>query len=214
MSRVAKITLLLAAASPREILAALQKHAPARYARQAALLSVPEATDNPYRGLAAFQISDAHLFFGRETLTEKLLQRFRSLYDSKDAARLLAILGPSGSGKSSVARAGLLAALQGRPVPGPQPMRMAVLKPGEHPLRALALALCPPQPGQAPDLAVQGKLIDDLGQQSKRGEFDRLSLWAANLPDVAASPLVLLVDQFEEIYTLCMPPRTVPGTLG
>lgn len=157
---------------------------------------------NPYRGLSAFQVSEAHLFFGRATLTDKLWQSFKNLVESPDSVRLLAILGPSGSGKSSVARAGLLAALGARPVPGPLPVRTVALKPGEHPLRALALALRPPPPehSSSPDLGALRRLIDDLGQSNKRGEFDGLTLWAANQPGADAAPLVVLVDQFEELY--------------
>lgn len=124
---------------------------------RAALATLPASNKNHYRGLSAFQLEEAHLFFGREALTEKLWQRFKALYDQPDATRLLAILGPSGSGKSSVARAGLLADLSSRPVPGLQAVRRIVLKPGEHPLRALALALHPPptDPVSPPALAHQ-----------------------------------------------------------
>jgi len=67
---------------------------------------------NPYKGLAAFQQADAADFFGREALVEQLVAH---LQDRGDLARFLAVVGPSGSGKSSVVRAGLLPALkQGR----------------------------------------------------------------------------------------------------
>jgi WD40 repeat protein len=188
-------------------LLALCQHIHAAVAATPAPSGSPRSS-TPYRGLSAFQIDDAPLFFGREVLTEKLWLRFKALYSAPDATRLLAVLGPSGSGKSSVARAGLLAALASRPVPGPQAVRRIALKPGEHPLRALALALKQPSvvPSAAPDLAAQRKLMDDLGQPNKRGEFDGLTLWAANLPDATTSPLVLLVDQFEEVYTACREP--------
>ena len=51
---------------------------------------------SPYRGLSAFQIDDAPLFFGREALTEKLWLRFNALFAAPDATRLLAVLGSSG----------------------------------------------------------------------------------------------------------------------
>src|SRR5262249_41535721 len=89
---------------------------------------------NPYRGLSSFRPDDAHFFFGREELTEKLWQRFRSMYGTDGERRLLAVLGPSGSGKSSMALAGLLPALYARPVPGPEPSRVIVFKPGERPI--------------------------------------------------------------------------------
>jgi len=71
---------------------------------------------NPYLGLDAFGEKDANRFFGREQLTDKLWQTFHDLHRANGEAlpRLLPILGPSGSGKSSVARAGLIPALKQR----------------------------------------------------------------------------------------------------
>lgn len=196
-------------------LVAICQHIHAAVASTPALSGCAPAS-SPYRGLSAFQIDDAPLFFGREVLTEKLRLRFKALYAAPDATRLLAVLGPSGSGKSSVARAGLLAALAAHPLPGPQAVRRIAIKPGEHPLRTLALALQPPsvEPSSPPDLAAQRKFIEDLGQPNKRDEFDGLTLWAANLPDAAASPLVLLVDQFEEVYTACRDPSERDAFVG
>src|SRR4051794_10728895 len=73
---------------------------------------------NPYRGLASFRENDANLFFGREEFVATLWERLRALHDAQPSgpppARILAILGPSGSGKSSVARAGLIPELARR----------------------------------------------------------------------------------------------------
>src|SRR5579859_322862 len=74
---------------------------------EATLMSVPERI-NPYKGLRAFQETDAADFFGRAALTERLLARLTA---DDDGAHFLAIAGPSGSGKSSVVRAGLIPAL-------------------------------------------------------------------------------------------------------
>lgn len=161
------------------------------------------ALGNPYRGLSAFQADDSHLFFGRTALTQKLWIHFKDACADTAKLRFLAILGPSGSGKSSVVRAGLLAELAKRPVPGPQAARTIVIKPGEHPLRALALALDTSPGQQTPDVSVQRKLIADLSQPNQRGEFDGLTLWAAQLAESAETQLILLIDQLEEIYTLC-----------
>ena len=65
--------------------------------------------DNPYKGLRAFQQADADDFFGRESLVAQLLNRLK---DTGSSSRFLAVVGPSGSGKSSVVRAGLLPALR------------------------------------------------------------------------------------------------------
>lgn len=163
---------------------------------------------SPYRGLAAFQQEDAGLFFGREALTQRLWQSYRAAYRDRQGTRLLTILGPSGAGKSSVARAGLLPALLQQPVPGPQPLRIAVLKPGEHPVDMLTRALLlhdgsarPAAP--VPDLSAHRQLRQALRQPDEHGRFDGLRLFADALPQIAERPLMVLVDQFEELYTLC-----------
>jgi predicted AAA+ superfamily ATPase len=67
---------------------------------------------NPYKGLAAFDEADTAFFFGREALVERLVER---LAEDHPLARFLAVVGPSGSGKSSLVKAGLIPALrQGR----------------------------------------------------------------------------------------------------
>jgi len=126
----------------------------------------------PYPGLAAFGSLERRFYFGREALVSKLWSCTRELLQRAGAPRLLAVLGPSGSGKSSVARAGLLPELERRPLAfaadqAAVPPRLVELKPGSHPLGALAAALA--------------------------------ALPAAD----AGRPLIILVDQFEETYTLC-----------
>ncbi|PSM32187.1 WD40 repeat domain-containing protein [Haliangium sp. UPWRP_2] len=204
--RIAKVNLLLAYASTATIVAGIQAYSPERARRFAHLLAAqPVPSGNPYRGLAAFQVDEAHLFFGRKALTEKLWLSYQTVHESQTATRLVTILGPSGSGKSSVARAGLLATLETRPLPGRQAPRRVLLKPGQHPLRALALSLLQFLAGAAalPDVGAQRKLGAELSQPNRLGEYDGLTLWSAGLPSVLDAPLVLLVDQFEEIYTLC-----------
>jgi WD40 repeat protein/DNA-binding SARP family transcriptional activator len=87
----------------------------------------------PFKGLAAFEVADAGYFFGRERLVAQLVARLVG-------APLLGIVGPSGSGKSSVLRAGLLPALASGVLPGSEGWRQVVLRPGEHPLRDLDAA--------------------------------------------------------------------------
>jgi WD40 repeat protein/DNA-binding SARP family transcriptional activator len=84
----------------------------------------------PYKGLATFDAADAEYFFGRERLVAELVARLVG-------APLLAIVGPSGSGKSSVMRAGLLPALAGGVLPGSENWTQAIIRPGEQPLREL-----------------------------------------------------------------------------
>jgi DNA-binding SARP family transcriptional activator/class 3 adenylate cyclase/WD40 repeat protein/energy-coupling factor transporter ATP-binding protein EcfA2 len=88
----------------------------------------------PYKGLARFEEADAANFFGRERLVAELVARLTE-------SRLLAVVGPSGSGKSSLVRAGLLPALAVGALPGGQRWRSAILSPGRHPTQALAHVL-------------------------------------------------------------------------
>jgi hypothetical protein len=87
----------------------------------------------PFKGLASFDVEDAEVFFGRERLVAEMVARLAG-------APLMGIVGPSGSGKSSALRAGLLAAVAGGVLPGSERWTLAVLRPGEHPLRALEQA--------------------------------------------------------------------------
>ena len=87
----------------------------------------------PYKGLATFDADDAEYFFGRERLVAEMVARLVG-------SPMLAIVGPSGSGKSSVMRAGLLPALAGGVVPGSEKWTQAIIRPGEDPLRELRRA--------------------------------------------------------------------------
>ncbi len=103
--------------------------------RQDPELSVEPATPtrgdvSPYPGLAPYGEEDAESFFGREKETRTCLDRLVS-------ARLLAVVGPSGSGKSSLLRAGLAAALRR------DGAHVVVLSPGRHPMDALTSAASP-----------------------------------------------------------------------
>jgi DNA-binding SARP family transcriptional activator len=85
----------------------------------------------PFKGLAPFGTEDADVFFGRERLVGEMVARLAG-------APLMAIVGPSGSGKSSALRAGLLPALASGVLPGSDRRRQVLLRPGEHPAAALA----------------------------------------------------------------------------
>ena len=84
----------------------------------------------PFKGLASFDVDDAQYFFGRERLVAELVARLVG-------APLLGVVGPSGSGKSSVLRAGLLPALASGVLPGSDDWAQVLIRPGEHPLREL-----------------------------------------------------------------------------
>jgi len=88
----------------------------------------------PYIGLAAFQESDAEFFFGRESLVDDMLERVQK-------ASFIVVAGPSGSGKSSVARAGLFHALRDGRLEKSDSWLMVTMQPGGNPLEQLALAV-------------------------------------------------------------------------
>ena len=151
----------------------------------------------PYRGLELFDVEHAPLFFGREALTEWLLDALKRKPPAIDN-RFLAILGASGSGKSSLARAGLLAALKAGKLEGSATWPRAICRPGGEPFFGLANALT----SIAPE-SVSAVVFDRL-QGRKDGE--RSLHVAAGLvlgEPPRAERLVVLVDQFEEVFTLC-----------
>src|ERR1700704_2359464 len=95
-------------------------------------------TANPFPGLRPFESSETHLFFGRDGQSEELLRRLKR-------TRFLAVVGTSGSGKSSLVRAGLLPALQGGLMASAgSDWRIAILRPGGDPIGNLARALASP----------------------------------------------------------------------
>ena len=85
----------------------------------------------PFKGLASFEAADADYFCGRERLVADLVAQLVG-------APLLGVVGPSGSGKSSVVRAGLLPALASGTLPGSEEWPLLLMRPGEHPCDELA----------------------------------------------------------------------------
>jgi hypothetical protein len=90
----------------------------------------------PFRGLRVFDVDDAPFFFGREALVQWLLKGVRPATEGQPVNRFLAIVGASGSGKSSVARAGLVAALKHDAIPGSACWPVAIFRPGPDPLES------------------------------------------------------------------------------
>ena len=144
---------------------------------------------NPFKGLRAFNEADADNFFGRETLVQQLLAR---LGEGGELSRFLAVIGPSGSGKSSVVRAGLLPALRRGGLPGSENWFIVDMLPGKHPFEELEASL----------LRVAVNPPQSLLTQLKDGNRGLLRAVHRILPADPAVELVLVIDQFEEMFTL------------
>jgi WD40 repeat protein/class 3 adenylate cyclase len=159
----------------------------AELAEAEAVDMAPVDVDCPYKGLAAFEAQDAEYFFGREELVAELTARLAG-------TQFLAVVGPSGSGKSSVVRAGLLPAVWGGALPGSGEWRTMVITPGARPLNELAMRL-----------SVLGD--DRVTAMLQDLEADHRALELAVRRALADEPdqvkLLLVVDQFEEIFALC-----------
>jgi hypothetical protein len=169
-----------------------------------AKLASAQIGPNPYKGLLAFHETDGDRFFGRDPQIDELWEKFRSLHEVDESPiRLLTIYGPSGSGKSSLARAGLVPALAKRPLPGQDRARVAVLVPGSHPLDALATVLARVATEDATPVAKTREFTAELRSANSEGVYDGLRRIADALPEIASKPLIVVVDQLEEVFTLC-----------
>ncbi len=205
--------------SARELLEALEPLLPGRYVRRL------RSDESPYAGLKSFQESDAHRFFGRSRDVAAAVTRLRD-------APLLGIVGPSGVGKSSFVRAGIVPALK---VSGEQ-WSTIVVRPGRSPMAALAYALTPMlstantnpstgafnanlpstgafnagnpstgtfnPPSVAGDLSQQQAIIERL-----YAEPGYLGAALRSRARTRNQHILLFVDQFEELYTQVADPR-------
>ena len=147
----------------------------------------------PYRGLSAFRESDAPFFYGREAFTGRLAASITT------GARVAAIVGSSGCGKSSVIFAGLLPKIRAQ-----GEWLICTLRPGNQPFHRLSAVLSPHL--EATDINNNGhlapqKLLDAL-QEDAMSLSDAAQQVLADNPE--AQRLLLVIDQFEELYTLCM----------
>ncbi len=178
-----------------------------------AILTPPEPK-NPYKGLRPFQEADAADFFGREDLVQRLLARLQSPRLPASAIpaaaetptpapssaspgslgfqhRCLAVVGPSGSGKSSVVKAGLIPSLRQGAIPGSQNWFVVTISPGAYPWEELEAALLRVAINPPPSL------MEQL-QQDERGLLRAVKRVLP--PD--ESELLLVIDQFEELFIL------------
>ncbi|HZU86966.1 MAG TPA: hypothetical protein VFF78_05755, partial [Anaerolineaceae bacterium] len=151
----------------------------------------PAAGLPPYKGLYFFDEADAEIFFGREELTASLVERLTIGLASDH--RFLAVIGASGSGKSSVVRAGLIPSLRWQLPYARWPI--LVLTPTAHPLESLAESILVNAHSSIP----AQKLVEDLSNQALTlGKYLETITTSAG-----ADHALLVVDQFEELFTLC-----------
>lgn len=161
----------------------------------------PGASKEPYRGLASYQAEDAEWFFGREALTAQLLARLAELDDAGGGVQL--VVGPSGSGKSSLLRAGLIPALRDGGLPGAAGSRAALLTPGSCPLGALGEVMDGLTGGLTVGRAVivvdqlEELFAPQVGQSDRRQFVDALTA-AVSGPDAALVVLGLRADRYAE----------------
>ena len=191
----------------------------------------PVPGEPPFKGLQYFDESDAGLFFGREQLIAQLVQRLHDSLSSASAegARFLAIIGASGSGKSSLVRAGLvptikqsgllagdidetLSEISSQPASSraAQPRgrgwraqkvisnnaygwQTHIITPNAHPLEALAASLT----RDSESVTATARLIDDMASDPRSLHFYARRVFGKD------GRALLVVDQFEELFTLC-----------
>jgi WD40 repeat protein len=145
-----------------------------------ALSMEPREEVCPYRGLEAFEEEHAEFFFGREADVQRLLEKLKG-------TRFLAVLGASGSGKSSLVRAGLIPAVRN----GSDYLEIALFRPGAHPLGALAARVL--------RLGADGAMQQTLDRLAS----DERTLHLAVSLALAETRVLFVIDQFEEVFTLC-----------
>ncbi|MER6842423.1 hypothetical protein [Streptomyces platensis] len=154
----------------------------------------------PYRGLASYRQQDAGWFFGRERSTEALVAQLRT---AEETGGLVMLVGASGAGKSSLLNAGLVPALQnGAPGDGNGPKREVLqFVPGGDPLAELVRRI----PGLAEVIsAAAGSAATEPGTPHfARAVREAAAAWAERETSSTADRPVVLVDQFEEAFTLC-----------
>jgi basic membrane lipoprotein Med (substrate-binding protein (PBP1-ABC) superfamily)/DNA-binding SARP family transcriptional activator len=139
---------------------------------------------NPYKGLRPFAESDAGDFFGRDDLVDRLVGALRG------GANLVALVGPSGSGKSSAIAAGLIPRLRGGAIPGSEAWAIAQMVPGANPLAEVEAVVA------AAATAPRGlaELLDVVGGPEGAGPS------VVTLPETGR--VLLVIDQFEELFTI------------
>jgi len=155
------------------------------------MIATAQAAANPFPGLRAFEPDEDYLFFGREKRVDEILSKLRRTH-------FLSVVGGSGSGKSSLVRAGLIPALHGGSMLGSgSHWRIAMFRPGEDPLGRMAasLAAC----GLIDNVETHGggkAMLEATLRRSSLGLIEAHQLAGLDVRD----NLLVLVDQFEELF--------------
>lgn len=153
----------------------------------------------PYRGLEAFGTDHAPFFFGRHQLVQTILQHIEADLTSDYQHRFLAIIGPSGSGKSSFVRAGVVHELKQGLIATSDNWPMLIFDPSSNPLKSFAISL-----EGCRDEGVSTERFKEIEQRfldsNDALEFELRSGLDLREP---GAPGLLIVDQFEQIFTLC-----------
>jgi WD40 repeat protein/energy-coupling factor transporter ATP-binding protein EcfA2 len=148
----------------------------------------------PYRGLFAFREEDAPFFYGRDAFTQMLVEAVQK-------QSLVAVIGPSGSGKSSVVFAGLIPQLRSS-----RTWLIEAFRPGDRPFRNLAAKLVPLLETHRSETD-QLLEINKLAKALRQGNLTSRDVVTRILEKNSGDRFLLVVDQFEELYTLCRDAR-------
>jgi DNA-binding FrmR family transcriptional regulator len=144
----------------------------------------------PYPGLRPFEPWESEIFFGRDAHVDRLLEILKSQH-------FLAVIGPSGSGKSSLVRAGLLPSLPLGAVGTGSSWRVAIMRPGDRPISGLAQALANAYDSHP---LLYGSSVEAELHRGPKGLVRLVADLRAVCGDTDTN-LLLLVDQFEELFT-------------
>jgi tetratricopeptide (TPR) repeat protein len=161
------------------------------------------SADHPFPGLRPYALGDSPFYFGRE-------DQIFSLYRLLDRSRFIAVVGSSGSGKSSLVRAGLLPLLDAEAKnAGGRAWRWVEMRPGDAPLKRLVAALASLLPDAEDDVgravnAARRERIDFALRQSSFGLVEALD----KIEGLGESSFVLVIDQFEELFRYASPPTS------
>ncbi len=142
---------------------------------------------NPFRGLEAFREEDSNLFFGRDGLVSDIVRRL-------DEHAIVSIVGSSGCGKSSAVRSGVIPAIRKGATPDSDTWLIAQMVPGSNPFAELEAALL------RTSLDAPSSLLEQLD-----GSPDEILRAVFRISPSESSRVVIVVDQFEELFTLCDP---------